>query len=67
MFVDIYYTKKIAIFQLCMSSGLRDMTLTNMGKRSFFAPTQNIKTIITLVLLGAESWLIALFKALMQL
>ena len=43
------------------------MTLTNMGKRSFFAPTQHIKTIITLVLLGAESWLIALFKALMQL
>ena len=42
------------------------MTLTNMGKRSFFTPTQHIKTIITLVLLGAESWLIALFKALMQ-
>ena len=40
------------------------MTLTNMGKRSFFAPTQHIKTIITLVLLGVESWLIALFKAL---
>ena len=39
------------------------MTLTNMGKRSFFAPTQHIKTIITLVLLGVESWLIALFKA----
>ena len=50
-----------------MSSGFRDMTLTNMGKRSFFAPTRHIKTIITLVLLGAESWLIALFKALMQL
>ena len=67
LFVDIYYTNKIANFQLCMSSGFRDMTLTNMGKRSFFAPTQHIKTIITLVLLGAESWLIALFKALMQL
>ncbi len=40
------------------------MTLTNMGKRSFFAPMQHIKTIITLVLLGAESWLIALFKPL---
>ena len=39
------------------------MTLTNVGKRSFFAPTQHIKTIITLVLLGVESWLIALFKA----
>ena len=37
-----------------------------MGKRSFFAPTQHIKTIITLVLLGAESWLIALFKALIN-
>ena len=47
-----------------MSSGFRDMTLTNLGKRSFFAPTQHIKTIITLVLLGAESWLIALCKAL---
>ena len=41
--------------------------MTNMGKRSFFAPAQHIKTIITMVLLGAESWLIALFKALMQL
>ena len=66
-FVDIYYTNKNANFQLCKLSGFRDMTLTNMGKRSFFAPTQHIKTIITLVLLGAESWLIALFKALMQL
>ena len=37
-----------------------------MGKRSFFAPKKH-KTIITLVLLGAETWLIALFKALMQL
>ena len=66
-FVDIYYTNQNANFQLCKSSGFRDMTLTNMGKRSFFAPTQHIKTIITLVLLGVESWLIALFKALMQL
>ena len=66
-FVDIYYTNKKANFQLCKSSGFRDMTLTNMGKRSFFAPTQHIKTNITVVLLGAESWLIALFKALMQL
>ena len=33
-----------------------------MGKGSFFAPTQHINTIITLVLLGAESWSIALFK-----
>ena len=48
-------------------SGFQDMTLTNLGKRSFFAPMQHIKTIITLVLLGAESWLIALCKALMQL
>ena len=40
--------------------------LDKYGKRSFFAPTQHIKTIITLVLLGAESWLITLFKALMQ-
>ena len=63
----MYYTNKNAIFQLCKSSGFRDMTLTNMGKRSFFDPTQHIKTIITLVLLGAESWLIPLFKALMQL
>ena len=39
------------------------MTLTNVEKRSFFAPTQHIKTIITLVLLEVESWLIALFKA----
>ena len=67
MFVDIYYTNKNANFHLCMSSSFRDMTLTNMGKMSFFAPTQDIKTIITLVLLGAESWLIAVFKALMQL
>ena len=29
---------------------------------SFFAPMQHIKSIITLVLLGAESRLIALFK-----
>ena len=49
------------------SSAFRDMTLTNLGKRLFFAPTQHIKTIITLVLLGAENWLIALFTALMQL
>ena len=60
-------TNKNANFQLCKSSAFRDMTLTNKGKRLFFAPTQRIKTIITLVLLGAESWLIALFKALMQL
>ena len=65
-FVDIHYTNKNANFQLCKLSGFRDMTLTNMGKRSFFAPTQHNKTIITLVLLGVESWLIALFKALMQ-
>ena len=26
-------------FQLCKSSAFRDMTLTNLGKRSFFAPT----------------------------
>ena len=63
-FVDISYTNKNANFQLCKSSGFRDMTLKDMGKRSFFAPTQHIKTIITLVLLGAESWLIAPFKAL---
>ena len=63
-FVDIYYTNKNANFHLCKSSGFRDMTLTNMGKRSFFTLTQHIKTIITLVLLGTESWLIALFKAL---
>ena len=36
--------------------------LENWGKSSFFALTQHIKTIITLVLLGAESWLIALFN-----
>ena len=47
-FVDIYYTNKNANFQLCKSSCFRDMTLTNMGKRSFFAPMQHIKTIITL-------------------
>ena len=35
MFVDIYYSNKNANFQLCMSSGFRDMTLTNLGKRSF--------------------------------
>ena len=67
MFVDSYYTNKNANFQLCMSSGFRDTTLTNSGKSSFFAPTQHIETIITLVLRGAESWLIALFKAIMQL
>ena len=38
-----------------------------MGKRSFFASTQHIKTIINLVPLGAESWLITLFKAVMLL
>ena len=67
MFVDIYYTNKNAHVQLCVSSGFRYMILTNLGKRSFFAPTQHIKTIITLVLFGAESWLVALFKAIMQL
>ena len=41
--------------------------LDKFGKRTFFAPTQHIKTIITQVLLGAESSLIALFKAPMQL
>ena len=58
---------KNANFQLCKSSAFRDMTLTNMGKKSFFALTQHIKIIITLVLVGAESWLTALFKALIQL
>ena len=69
MFVGIKYINKNANFQLYVSRAVFEiMTLTNMGKRSFFAPTQHniIKTIITVVLLGAESWLTALFKALMQ-
>ena len=40
------------------------MTLTTVGKRSFFPPTQHIKIIITLVLSGVDNLLIALFKAL---
>ena len=36
--------------------------LDKFGKKVVFRSDQHIKTIITLVLLGAESWLIALFK-----
>ena len=33
-----------------MSSGFRDMTLTNLGKRSFFAPTRPGLGSITIVI-----------------
>ena len=47
-------------FSCCMySRGFRDRTSTNVGEMSFSPPIQHTKTILTLVLFGVESWLIA--------